>query len=222
MKISERLKTIGDLVPLSSYPLDFGCAHALFTIYLVTEKNFPMVAASDNKKGPLEQAKKNASSYQVSSKIHFILAEGLAAYQEGMDAVTISGMGGLTINRILLNHKEILKNIKTFILSPNNYSIAVKRNLVKLGYFIKEEYIVKEKNIFYPILIFERGKKFYFAKDLFLGPILKNKGKDPLVREYYLKELKEKEALLKALPSSFYQKKKETKKEINWLKSILF
>ena len=126
MKISERLKTIGDLVPLSSYPLDIGCDHALLSIYLVTEKNFPMVAASDNKKGPLEQAKKNASSYQVSSKIHFILAEGLAAYQEGMDAVTISGMGGLTINRILLNHKEILKNIKTFILSPKNYSIAVK------------------------------------------------------------------------------------------------
>lgn len=58
MKISERLKTIGDLVPLSSYPLDIGCDHALLSIYLVTEKNFPMVAASDNKKGPLEQAKK--------------------------------------------------------------------------------------------------------------------------------------------------------------------
>lgn len=221
MKISERLKTIASLVPPSSYPLDIGCDHALLSIYLVEERNFSKVVASDNKKGPLEQAKKNASSYQVSDKIQFVLAEGLDAYQEGVDTLTISGMGGLNINRILLDHKELLKKMKTIILSPNNYSVAVRRNLVKLGYFVKEEMVVKENNLYYPIFVFERGKKFYFEKDLFLGPILKQKNKETLVLSYYQKLLQEKELLLKALPSSFYQKRRQTKKEIKWLKKVL-
>ena len=49
MKINTRLKTIGDLVPLSSYPLDIGCDHALLSIYLVKEKGLSKTVASDNK-----------------------------------------------------------------------------------------------------------------------------------------------------------------------------
>ena len=54
MKINERLKTIGDLVPLSTYPLDVGCDHAMLSIYLIKEKGFQKVMASDNKQGPLD------------------------------------------------------------------------------------------------------------------------------------------------------------------------
>ena len=59
MKINSRLKTIGDLVPLSSYPLDIGCDHALLSIYLVKEKGMKKALASDNKSGPLKKAKEN-------------------------------------------------------------------------------------------------------------------------------------------------------------------
>ena len=220
MKINNRLKTIGDLVPLSSYPLDIGCDHALLSIYLVKEKGIKKAVASDNKSGPLKKAKENVNFYKVKDKVELIEAEGLNSYKEGIDTITISGMGGLNINRILENNKSYLKNINTIILSPNNYSIAVKRKLLKLGYYISDEKLVKENNIIYQILVFTKGKKYYSYKKLYLGPVLMTK-KDELTKEYYKKELETKKSLLEALPKSFYSKIRLTKKEIKYLENVL-
>ena len=220
MKINNRLKTIGDLVPLSSYPLDIGCDHALLSIYLVKEKGLSKAIASDNKSGPLKKAKENVNFYKVSDKVKLIEAEGLDSYTEGIDTITISGMGGLNINKILDDNKKKLKNINTLILSPNNYSIAVKRKLIKLGYYIDDEVLVKEKNIIYQVLVFKKGKKYYSYKKLFLGPVLMTK-KDALIKEYYQGLLNTKESLLKTLPKSFRNKIRLTKKEIKYLEEIL-
>ena len=220
MKINTRLKTIGDLVPLSSYPLDIGCDHALLSIYLVKEKGIKKAVASDNKSGPLKKAKENVNFYKVKDKVELIEAEGLNSYKEGIDTITISGMGGLNINRILENNKSYLKNINTIILSPNNYSIAVKRKLIKLGYYISDEKLVKENNIIYQILVFMKGRKYYSYKKLYLGPVLMTK-EDELTKEYYKKELETKRSLLEALPKSFYSKIRLTKKEIKYLEDVL-
>ena len=220
MKINNRLKTIGDLVPLSSYPLDIGCDHALLSIYLVKEKGLSKAIASDNKSGPLKKARENVKFYKVSDKIKLIEAEGLDSYTEGIDTITISGMGGLNINKILDDNRKYLKNIDTLILSPNNYSLAVKRKLLKLGYHIENETLVKEKNIIYEILVFKKGRKYYSYKKLFLGPILMTK-KDNITKEYYQNLLTTKKSLLKALPRSFRNKIRLTKKEIKYLEEIL-
>ncbi len=220
MKINNRLKTIGDLVPLSSYPLDIGCDHALLSIYLVKERNIKKVIASDNKSGPLKKAKENIDFYKVSDRIRLIKAEGLDSYTVGIDTITISGMGGLNINKILDDNRHCLKNISTIILSPNNYSLAVKRKLIKLGYYIEDEVLVKEKKIIYEILVFKKGRKYYSYKKLFLGPILMNK-KGNLSTEYYKNILDTKKSLLKVLPKSFRNKIRLTKKEIKYLEEIL-
>ena len=220
MKINKRLKTIGDLVPLSTYPLDIGCDHALLSIYLVKEKNISKVVASDNKSGPLKKARENVNFYKVSDKVELIEAEGLDSYKKGIDTITISGMGGLNINKIIDDNKKILKNINTLILSPNNYSLAVKRKLVKYGYYIDNEVLVKENNIIYEIIVFKKGRKYYSYKKLFLGPILSLR-KDDLTKEYYQNLLNNKKALLKALPKTFKSKIRLTKKEIKYLIRVL-
>ena len=220
MKINTRLKTIGDLVPLSSYPLDIGCDHALLSIYLVKEKNIEKAIASDNKKGPLKKALENVKYYEVETKVKLKENEGLASYENGIDTITISGMGGLNINKILDDNKKYLKNINTLILSPNNYSLAVKRKLIKLGFYISNETLVKEKKIIYEIIVFSKGKKHYSYKKLFLGPILMSKDNN-LIIEYYNKLLNDKKKLLNVLPKSLFQKRRITKKEIKYLESIL-
>ena len=220
MKINNRLKTIGDLVPLSSYPLDIGCDHALLSIYLVKEKGLSKAVASDNKSGPLKKAKENVNFYKVSDKVKLVNAEGLDSYTKGIDTITISGMGGLNINKIFDDNKEYLKNIDTLILSPNNYSLAVKRKLIKFGYHIEDEVLVKEKNIIYEILVFKKGRKYYSYKKLFLGPILMTK-KDNLTKEYYQNILVTKKSLLNALPKSFKNKIIVTKKEIKYLEEVI-
>ena len=207
-------------MPLSTYPLDIGCDHALLSIYLVKERDFSKAIASDNKSGPLKKARENVKYYNVSDKVKLVKAEGLDSYTEGIDTVTISGMGGLTINKILDDNRKCLKNVDTLILSPNNYSLAVKRKMIKLGYHIDNEVLVRDNKIIYEILVFKKGRKYYSYKKLFLGPILSLKN-DSLTKEYYQSILTTKKSLLKVLPKSFRNKIVVTKKEIKYLEEML-
>ncbi len=220
MKINDRLKMIGDFVPLSSCPLDIGCDHALLSIYLVKMRGFKKVVASDNKQGPLDSAKKNIQKYQVEENIILRLADGLKSYDDKIDTVTISGMGGMMINQMIETDKKFLSSIEHFIISPNNHIDLVKKKMMKLGFMIKEEQLVKEKHFIYEIIHFVKGKKKYNKKDLFLGPILKQ-AKNELTLEYYRKRLQDKKQLLKLLPPGHFSKRRQLKKEIKWLEETI-
>lgn len=188
MKINNRLKLVGDYVDKGSIPLDIGCDHAKLSIYLLKEKNFPFVYASDNKIGPLNQARENVNYYNLADKIELIKADGLNSLNDKIDTITITGMGGLTINKMFLENKNKLTNIKTIILSPNNFIKEVRETINKLGYYLKDEELVEESNKLYHILVFSKGNKIYSDKELYLGPILMTKNKE-IIKKYYRNEL---------------------------------
>ncbi len=220
MKINDRLKKIGDLVEANSFCLDVGCDHALLDIYLVKQNKNIKAIASDIKEGPLEQARLNIAREKLTDKIELRLGSGLNTYSSEVNTVIISGMGGRNIIGILKNNLKITKKIDTFILSPNNYIEDVKRFCTKIGFYIENEELVKDKKYIYQIIIFKKGKKRYNKKELFIGPILLQK-KNNLFYEYYKRELKSREILLDILPKNFYLKRLQTKKEINYLKDVL-
>ena len=188
MKINNRLKLVGDYVDKGSIPLDIGCDHAKLSIYLLKEKNFPFVYASDNKIGPLNQARENVNYYNLADKIELIKAEGLNSLNYKIDTITVTGMGGLTINKMFLENKNKLTNIKTIILSPNNFIKEVRETINKLGYYLKDEKLVEESDKLYHILVFSKGNKTYSDKELYLGPILMAKNKE-IIKKYYRNEL---------------------------------
>lgn len=188
MKINNRLKIVGDYVDKGSIPLDIGCDHAKLSIYLLKEKNFPFVYASDNKIGPLNQARENVNYYNLADKIELIKADGLNSLNDKIDTITVTGMGGLTINKMFLENKNKLTNIKTIILSPNNFIKEVRETINKLGYYLKDEELVEESNKLYHILVFSKGNKIYSDKELYLGPILMTKNKE-IIKKYYRNEL---------------------------------
>ena len=82
MNIGSRLKQVGDLVNKSSSVMDIGCDHAYLDIYLAEKKelNLKKIIASDNKEGPLKQAKRNIKTYKVEKKIILKLGDGLSPY----------------------------------------------------------------------------------------------------------------------------------------------
>ena len=207
--------------PYSSF-LDIGCDHAFLDIYLARKKemDFKKIVASDNKEGPLEQAKKNLEKYQLQQNIELRLGDGLDVYTTDIDTVIISGMGGRNMIGIFKKNLEYLKTIETIILSPNNYQSDVKKFLVKMGYFIKDEVFIKEGKFIYQILKFVKGKKRYTSREYFFGPILLTK-KDANFRDYYQRELKSREILLALLPKNYYFKKRKVKKEMILIKDEL-
>lgn len=188
MKINNRLKLVGNYVDKGSVPLDIGCDHAKLSIYLLKEKNFPFVYASDNKLGPLNQAKENVNYYNLAGRIELIKAEGLNSLNDKIDTITVTGMGGLTINKMFLENSNKLTNIKTIILSPNNFIKEVRETINSLGYYLKDEDLVEECDKLYHVLVFTKGDKIYSDEELYLGPILMTKNKK-IIKKYYKNEL---------------------------------
>ena len=220
IKINNRLKKIADLVAENSKIIDVGCDHALLDIYLVTQKKNIQAIASDNKKGPLDNARENVKKYHLEDKIKLKLGNGIETIEEDTDTIIISGMGGLNMVGILKYKRNLYKNVKNIILSPNNDAEKVRKEITKLGFYIKDEALVKEKNIIYPVIVFEKGKKYYTKKDYLFGPILLIK-KEPLLIEYINFQKFQKEKLLELLPKKYLTRRLELKKELKEINKIL-
>ena len=222
MIINKRLKEVGNLVDNGSSFLDIGCDHAFLDIYLAQDKNkkFKKIVASDNKEGPLEQAKNNINQHKLKDKIELRMGNGLDVYTNDLDTIIISGMGGRNIIGIFKSHPECFKTIDTLILSPNNYQMDVRKYLISVNYYIEDEILIKDGKHIYQIMKFKKGKRKYSKKEIFFGPkLLLNK--DMMFNMYYTKELTSREIILSLLPKGFSFRKLKLKKEINLIKSTL-
>lgn len=217
IKLSNRLKTIGDLVlsGKSSYIIDVGCDHALLDIYLLQNNSDLKIIASDIREKPLENAKKNIIKYSFLNKIELLLKDGIKDINKDIDTAVISGMGEETIFDILNDGKEELNHINRLVISSNNKYIDIRKNIIKLGYIIKNELIVYEDGKYYIIMDFIKGKKKYTSKELYFGPILL-KNKNELFYKYYNYLKDTKLEILKGIPKD-NDKYKELEKEIKLL-----
>ena len=215
MIVNKRLKEVSKLVDDGSSILDVGCDHAFLDIFLAQDKTKKLkkIVASDNKEGPLEQAKNNILQHKLSELIELRLGNGLDVYTSDIDTVIISGMGGRNMIEIFKAHPEYLKNINTFILSPNNFQVDLKKFLVKSNFKIEKEVLVKDGKYIYQVIKFVRGKAHYSSREYFFGPLLL-KNKDKLFIEYYTRELKSRQIIIKLLPAGFSFRKIKLKKEI--------
>ncbi len=220
MRINNRLKKVGEVVDTDSLILDIGCDHALLDIYLIKENKVKKAIASDIAKGPLDSARSNIESYHMEDRIELRLGDGLECYTDDIDTIVISGMGGRTIIGIFKYQLAVVKNIKTIILSPNNYQEDVRRFFSTIGFMIEDETLVKDGKVIYQIMKFKRGKKKYKKRDYFFGPILLE-NKDPLFQEYYKKELISRKIIMDLLPKHYRWKRYLTKREIKMLEMEL-
>lgn len=219
MKISKRLRVIGDLVPNNSFVLDIGCDHALLDIYIVNKNQNIQVIASDINKGPLKIAKQNITNYGLENKIKLKQGNGLEAYEKGVNTLVLSGLGTLTILTILNQKKHLLKHINTIIISSNNDYYKLRKGLGTLNYKIEKEELVIDKNKYYPIIVFTKGHKKYKYYELKYGPLLlKEKSKSFLE---YLEFNKAKLIKInKSLSKKYFLKKRKIKKELKYLQEL--
>ena len=219
VKINKRLETVASLVEENSKIIDVGCDHALLDIYLVEVGKCNRLIASDNKSGPLENAKENIKKYNLENKIKTKLGNGVETIEDDIDTIIISGMGGLNIIGILKYKKNLYKNVNTLILSPNSDTEKVRKEICKLGFYISDEKLVKDKNIIYPVIRFKRGRKHYSRKELLFGPILLDK-KESLFSEYINNQRMAKENLLSILPKKYFERRFELKKELRLINKL--
>ncbi len=218
LKLSNRLLKIASLVKDHDVIIDVGCDHALLDIYLTKNKIVKKAIATDITNGAINMALKNVSYYDCLN-VDVRLGDGLDTLkkEDKVSLIIMSGLGNQKIVSILNNNKEKICNVNELIIQSNTGYYELRKEVVKLGYFIEDEVLIKENNIIYVIIKFKKGKRRYSNKQLYFGPILL-KNKDTLFKELISKDINKNKLILDNLPSKKVLKRLELNLKIKKLK----
>ncbi len=218
LKLSNRLLKISSLIKNHDVIIDVGCDHALLDIYLTKNKIVKKAIATDITHGAIKMALKNVSYYDC---LNVDVREGngldTLKKEDNVSLIIMSGLGNQKIVSILKDNKEKLHNIRELIIQSNTGYFELRKEIVKLGYIIEDEVLVKENNIIYVIIKFNKGQKKYNNKQLYFGPILL-KNKNTLFRELVSKDIHKNKLILDNLPSKKVFKKLKIRLKIRKLK----
>lgn len=215
IKLSKRLASIASNIDKEDKVVDIGCDHGYLSIYLKAVNGNKVVIATDINENALNMAKKNINKNSI--LIETRLGNGLDVIKHNeVDTIIISGMGCNTILNILKKNK--LKYIKKIVIQSNTDIPLIRKYINKLGYTIKNEQLIIDKNIYYIIITFTKGKHKYTKKELYFGPILL-KENNYLFNEKKAIELNKLEEILKKIPSKKIITKYKLKKVIKLYKN---
>lgn len=211
IKLSKRLETIAYFIDSEDNVIDIGCDHALLDIYLSKKYN-KTYYASDLRESALDMARSNIKKYDA-DKVILKCGNGLEVLDDSsnVNTVVISGMGYMSITHILKNIKY-KKNINKLVIQSNSNSEIVRKFMIKNNFYIEKESIVLDKNIYYIVSVFKRGKRKYSNIEKEIGIM-----EDDILKDYIKIELKKNDILLSVIPKKNFIKRFEVKKKIKYL-----
>ena len=220
--ISKRLELVASFVPQGAILLDVGSDHAYLPIELVERGQIEGAIAGEVVEGPYQSAVKNVEDHGLKEKIQVRLANGLAAFEEAdqVSVITIAGMGGRLIARILEEGLDKLANVERLILQPNNREDDLRIWLQENGFQIVAESILEEAGKFYEILVVEAGQMKFSASDVRFGHYL-SKEVSPVFVQKWQKEAAKLEFALGQIPEKNLEERQVLVDKIQAIKEVL-
>ena len=220
--ISKRLELVASFALQGAILLDVGSDHAYLPIELVERGQIKSAIAGEVVEGPYQSAVKNVESHGLKEKIQVRLANGLAAFEEPdqVSVITIAGMGGRLIARILEEGLDKLANVERLILQPNDREDDLRIWLQENGFQIVAESILEEAGKFYEILVVETGQMKLSASDVRFGPFL-SKELNPVFVQKWQKEAVKLEFALGQIPEKNLEERQVLAHKIQAIKEVL-
>jgi len=159
IKLPERLASIVSFIKKGAYVIDVGTDHGYLPVYLAQKGLAKHIMASDISPRSLESARRTASKYGVTKKIEFIEAPGLKGiYEEDVDTIVVSGLGGETIVKILSEAPWIKRCKTNLILQPQSKIDVLCGFLRTSGYAFINADIIFENAKYYIIIHAQAGE----------------------------------------------------------------
>jgi len=153
VKLSKRLLTVANMVTKGNMVADIGTDHGYLPIYLVQNNISEHVIAMDVNKGPLNKAFYNIGQLHLEDKIDIRLSDGLDNLgKDEANTVTICGMGGKLIAKILERGRNKISQDTELILSPQSEIQLFREYLLQNEYRIVKEDMVIDEGKFYIII----------------------------------------------------------------------
>ena len=229
IELGERLTRVSSFVPNGSKLCDVGSDHAYLPVYLIQNDQITSAIAGEVVEGPYLSAKQTVRDYRMEYCIEVRLGDGLQilSKEDDITAVTICGMGGELISRILeagyngghLNGRERL------ILQPNVAEHFVREWLMNHSYHIVEETVVEDNHRLYEIIVAEPVDKCveYTELELKYGPILLKESSELSVAKWNRMNRKNKEILeqLQKSKTPQHEKIEQFEKAFNELQGVI-
>lgn len=219
-KCSKRIEALLSMIPPQVGALaDIGADHGYFVCEAVSRNKVQSALAVENKEGPYRRLCQEVQNQHLASKIEVLLSDGISSLPPHIPFVTIAGMGGETILEILKQHSEKLKNVTYLLIDAHSRLPEVRHVITHLGYQIQQEVIIYEDEIYYELILFQKGEAIYLEEDERFGPLLK-KEKSPIFIQKWREQLHKWEKILdeKKLDT---KRQEEIKEEMERIRKIL-
>ncbi|MCM3710871.1 tRNA (adenine(22)-N(1))-methyltransferase [Sporosarcina luteola] len=202
-KLSIRLAAVASFVEQGTTLADIGSDHAYLPCYLVKVGKISKAIAGEVVKGPYESAIKNVQKKGLTESITVRMANGLDAIHasDGVDTVTIAGMGGPLIASILRDGADKLHSVKRIVTQPNIHAMSIREWAVQNGWKIVDEQILKEDHKIYEIIVLEKGQADYSELEMTVGPYLLEE-KSEIFIEKWMRESNEWKRVLASLETA--------------------
>ena len=228
MDISSRLAKIVDMIPESDTVADIGTDHGYVLIELLKRGKIKRGIASDNKKMPLEKARKNTEAERMEKLMDFRLGSGFETLNVGeANGAVIAGMGGILIRELLENAIEIIKEMDFILLQPAQNPEILREYLYRNQFKVVDEELVREEQRYYEYMVVKfdpyNSDTLENHMNYSIGDLLLKK-KHPLLKEYLTSKICEMEEILSKInitSESAKIRSEDIKQKMNELRSVL-
>ncbi|GAA6817239.1 tRNA (adenine(22)-N(1))-methyltransferase TrmK [Helicobacter pylori] len=222
--INKRLQKVSEFIK-GDYLADIGSDHAYLPIYAITNKIVSKAIAGEVIKGPYEASIQNVQYYQLDDAINVKLGDGLTVldHNNKVDSITICGMGGPLIAKILAEGQNKLTNHPRLILQSNIQSYPIRLWLEQSGYTITNEEIMEEKKHIYEIIVADKldCDMVLTEQERKFGPLLLQQRNEYFIRKW-THELQSLKAIAHQLdPSTHHNRLAEVDTEIKLISEVL-
>jgi tRNA (adenine22-N1)-methyltransferase len=225
--LSMRLERVAAHMPAGARLADIGSDHAYLPVALVRRGVISAAVAGEVALTPFHSAERTVRDNELGQRISVRLADGLAAIEpdDGINVISLCGMGGETIRDILDSGKARLSGRERLILQPNGGEQPLRQWLMENGYRIDCEELLRENSFYYEIIVAERaGPVTYTDEELYFGP-LQMQARSPAFLAKWQRLLRQKQKTL----SSFAQarravpeeKLQDITRQVRWIDQLL-
>lgn len=228
IKLSKRLQAVSEQLLTNKKLADIGTDHAYLPCYAYEKGIVPYAIGTEVNEGPYRSAESFVQRLHLSNYIDIRLGDGLSVIREGeVEQITIAGMGGGLIIKILDAGKDKLHTVERLILQPNVAADKVRKWLYKNGWMLVNEIILEEDGFIYEIIVADQQKdtRPFTEKDFLFGPYLIQE-KSTVFQSKWRDELKKQQNILHelekaAVSNKVVQKRMEIERTIRWIEEAL-
>ena len=159
MKNSRRIECIVSCIKNLSLG-DIGTDHCHIPITACLTNSGLSAIACDLNNGPLKRAQENINRHRLLGRIELRKGYGLEPLTPNeVKTITICSMGGMLMLAILEKSPEVVQSTSQLILQPQRDIPKVRGYIQKIGFVIKEEFIIEEKGHCYVIINCLKGEQ---------------------------------------------------------------